>query len=121
MKTCLTKSIIWGVLLFTTGSCTRPEDDIYTPETTSTSGLFQLYRIPHGQHYSDQSFFIATNYDELKFTVKFDSTAVYTTQIPENQYDINKLYGFADNNAQHQEFSARIGWRWSSSLVWLYL
>jgi len=47
-----------------------------------------------------------------KFQAKFDSSAVYESLDRENQYDINKLYGFADNNAQHQQYSARFGWNW---------
>lgn len=40
--------------------------------------------------------------------------------IPVNQLDINKLYGFSDNNAVHQQFSARFGWRWSDSALYLF-
>jgi hypothetical protein len=52
------------------------------------------------------------NQPEQRFIVRFDSTAHYKTVNPTNQQDINKLYGFADNDKSHQIFSARIGWRW---------
>jgi hypothetical protein len=48
----------------------------------------------------------------MKFTVKFDNSAVYSTIDPANQADINKLYGFSDNDGHHHQFSARFGWRW---------
>jgi hypothetical protein len=40
--------------------------------------------------------------------------------LPINQYDINKLYGFSDNNADHHQFSARFGWRWSDNALRLF-
>lgn len=52
------------------------------------------------------------NQSELRFIVRFDSSARYRTVDPVNQQDINKLYGFADNDKPHHHFSARIGWRW---------
>jgi hypothetical protein len=52
------------------------------------------------------------NQPEQRFVVRFDSTARYRTVNPNNQLDINKLYGFADNDKSHQIYSARIGWRW---------
>ena len=71
---------------------------------------FIKYTIRKGQQYSDQNAFVATEYQELKFIVKFDASAIYQTSNPANQYDINKLYGFSDNNANHQDYSARFGW-----------
>jgi hypothetical protein len=52
--------------------------------------------------------------------VKFDSSAIYQTIDPSNQYDINKLFGFSDNNGPHHVFSARIGWRWSDNALRLF-
>jgi hypothetical protein len=59
-------------------------------------------------------------FTSINFTVKFDSSSIYTTVDPDNQYDINKLYGFSDNNAHHHQFSARIGWRWSDNALRLF-
>jgi hypothetical protein len=60
------------------------------------------------------------NITELKFIARFDSSAIYQAAAPENQYDINKLYGFSDNDAPHQNFSARFGWRWSDGALRLF-
>jgi hypothetical protein len=49
---------------------------------------------------------------DLSFYAIFDSSAIYTSKTPENQWDINKLYGFSDCNDSHHTNSARIGWRW---------
>lgn len=54
------------------------------------------------------------------FTVRFDSSCIYQTRVPENQWDINKLYGFSDNNALHHQYSARFGWRWSEGALRLF-
>jgi len=78
------------------------------------------YTISKGQQYCDQSSLVVVSYSELKFTVKFDNTAVYRTTDPANQEDINKLYGFSDNNGAHQQYSARFGWNWSHDSLRLY-
>jgi hypothetical protein len=52
--------------------------------------------------------------------VKFDSSAIYITKDAGNQYDVNKLYGFSDNGSSHQQFSARLGWRWSDNALRLF-
>jgi hypothetical protein len=72
---------------------------------------FTTYTIKSGQH-STNSNPKVVNSDELRFQVKFDHTAIYTTKDPSNQADINKLYGFSDCGTQHQQNSARFGWRW---------
>jgi hypothetical protein len=73
---------------------------------------YTRYVIARGSHYCTASQFAVTNYSELTFSVLFDSSAVYKTDSIHNQGDINKLYGFSDNNALHQDYSARVGWRW---------
>ena len=78
------------------------------------------YTIPAGQHYADQNGFQTVAYNELKFNVKFDSSAIYKAVDPANQEDINKLYGFSDNNANHEQFSARFGWNWARGALRLY-
>jgi hypothetical protein len=88
-------------------------------ENLSTNG-FQQFTIPKGQHYASNNSVKAVELAELKFTVKFDSSAIYQTVNPENQYDINKLYGFSDNGEQHHQFSARFGWRWSDGALRLF-
>lgn len=53
-----------------------------------------LYTIQKGQQYCDKNTYTPVSINELKFKVKFDSSAIYTTVNPSNQGDINKLYGF---------------------------
>lgn len=89
-----------------------------SPKETSTE--FVEYTINKGQQYCNQTTFLPIKYSELKFKVKFDSTAIYTSVRQENQSDISKLYGFSDNDSAHHEFSARFGWRWSNNALWLF-
>lgn len=88
--------------------------------STKDASGFVEYTIRQGQHSSDQSKYVTTSYSELKFIVRFDSTAIYQPKIAGNQFDINKLYGFSDNNADHQQFSARFGWRWSGNALRMF-
>jgi hypothetical protein len=85
-----------------------------------TTTQFTKYTIRQGQNYCDGNSYVLTSYSELNFIAKFDSTAIYSNVIPDNQLDINKLYGFADNNSTHQQFSARFGWRWSDNALRLF-
>ena len=86
----------------------------------SASPQFKTYLIKTGEHFSDQNPYSEIETSLLKFVVKFDSSALYVTSLPENQYDINKLYGFSDNDANHHQYSARIGWGWSENALRLY-
>ena len=81
---------------------------------------FTKYTIRQGQNYCDGNILTATSYSQLNFVAKFDSSAIYTNVNPDNQLDINKLYGFSDNNSTHQMFSARFGWGWSNNALRLY-
>src|SRR5688572_1606016 len=81
---------------------------------------FIQYTIQKGNQYSDQGIYAPIETGELKFAVKFDSSAIYETKIPQNQYDINKLFGFSDNNADHHQYSARVGWAWNDNALRLY-
>jgi hypothetical protein len=100
-------------------SCTKVFDVIIS-HSSPKPGFFFEYRIRQGNHTADFNSFIPFHNDELKFTVRFDSSAIYQTADPLNQYDVNKLYGFADNDAQHHEYSARIGWNWNHGSLNLY-
>lgn len=86
----------------------------------ATTTQFTKYTIRQGQNYCDGNNYVSTSYSELNFIAKFDSTAIYTNVNPENQLDINKLYGFSDNNSTHQMFSARFGWSWNNNALRLY-
>jgi hypothetical protein len=111
----------FGVLM-TLSSCSKSYEltaDKGT-ETTNPETGFTRYTIRQGQHYADQNPYKALEVAALSFTVRFDSSAIYTSQLPINQLDINKLYGFSDNNASHHDFSARFGWRWSDNALRLF-
>jgi hypothetical protein len=91
----------------------QPQPSKALPVQPTTQTNFTKYTILKGQQYCDQSSFTKVEYEELTFLVRFDSSAIYRTTDPVNQADINKLYGFSDNNSQHHQFSARFGWNWS--------
>jgi hypothetical protein len=102
-------------------SCSKLADEIILQQkNTSPSPGFVEYKIPKGNHYAQANVFKQLHRNELRFQVVFDSSAIYQTIKPENQYDINKLYGFSDCETMHHENSARFGWRWNARSVELY-
>src|SRR5690606_10272540 len=88
-----------AVSLFWIG-CNKRVELVNNPSTE-----FIQYLIRQGQHYCDNNSFRKVSVSEMKFIVRFDSTAIYQTISAENQYDINKLFGFSDNNKDHHSFS----------------
>lgn len=100
-------------------SCKKQNSEIDNTIST-TQENFTKYTIEAGEHFCSNNIFISTSLNELHFEVKFDSSAIYSTIDSSNQDDINKLYGFADNNAFHQQYSARFGWRWSYNELRLF-
>lgn len=87
---------------------------------TQQEDSYVKYTIPQGDQFCNKNVFTNVKYQQLIFKVKFDSSAIYKTTLASNQYDINKLYGFSDNNADHHNYSARFGWRWSNDSLWLF-
>lgn len=113
--------ILLVVAAFFFTGCNKTAEKIFDKATSpSASGQFIKYTIQKGSQYCDGNNYKAIETTEMKFVVKFDSTAVYETQSGENQYDINKLYGFSDNNADHHQYSARFGWRWNGGALRLF-
>jgi hypothetical protein len=120
------KSILFllvSAAIFT--SCQKKVDEIVgrnsEPAPPAAAGSdFLQYIIKQGQQYSNYSSYAQVSLDQQSFVVRFDSSAIYQTADPSNQNDINKLFGFSDNNAQHHEFSARFGWRWSNNALRLF-
>ncbi|HVF97889.1 MAG TPA: hypothetical protein VM871_11230 [Flavisolibacter sp.] len=104
----------FALLLFCRCSKKEPSENLSTPSA------FKEFIIPQGQHYATENAFKPVEADEVKFFVRFDSSAIYQTTNPENQHDINKLWGFADNGEGHQQYSARFGWRWSDGSLRLF-
>jgi hypothetical protein len=112
-----------AVLIFQ--SCSKQIDTIDTATSSkkgseTVSNEYIQYTIQKGQQYCDKSVFVPVKCNQLSFKVKFDSSAIYKTVADSNQSDINKLYGFSDNNAAHHEYSARFGWRWSDNALRLF-
>ena len=89
------------------------------PSPAITIPQFVLYTIPAGQHSSDKSVIKSVKVTTMNFVAKFDNSAIYQSVIPENQYDINKLYGFSEG-FNHQYNSARIGWAFNDGALRLY-
>lgn len=112
---CIAVAMIFSSCNKTTESV--PDKAFYTDHLLPK---FIKYNIQQGNQFCDQSEYIPVETREMKFVVRFDSSAIYKTIIPENQYDINKLFGFSDNNAHHHEYSARIGWAWNDNGLRLY-
>jgi len=100
--------LVLGLLIV---SCTKEVDDFG----------FRTYTIPEGKHRSG-SFLNHPNNSKIEFKFILDESAVYYTEIPENQHDVNKIYGFSDFGKKHQNHSIRIGWRYidgNIELCWL--
>ncbi|MEJ7913177.1 MAG: hypothetical protein WKF70_08485, partial [Chitinophagaceae bacterium] len=121
MKTPL---FIITVLCFAVTGCTKSNDALNSKIAPNTSSpipsvidSYTKFTLKKGQHFADVNQLKNVDIAEMKFSVLFDSSAVYTSIQPINQLDINKLYGFSDNKANHHQFSARIGWRWSNNAL----
>lgn len=110
-----------------TKSVTQPEQNTPTKTGTSTTPVvtdsFNHYVILAGKQFAEGTEYLykQLSVSEMHFVVTFDSTVIYKTDTASNQADINKLNGFADNNAfDHHKFSARFGWNWRDAKLWLY-
>lgn len=103
------------LLLLLVAACQKSVDK--APEAPSD---WTEYHIAKGQHYADKNPFTQLTTAEMKFIVKFDNSAIYQAVDTNNQGDINKLYGFSDNNQDHHTNSARIGWRWYNNELQLF-
>jgi hypothetical protein len=84
----------------------KPADSPVVPDS------FITYLIKNGNNYCENNQYAITTYSYLHFRAMIDSSGIYTTVVPANQQDINKLYGFADCSSHHQTNSARFGWNW---------
>jgi hypothetical protein len=115
--------IILSIVVFALTSCAKKIDNITnaaSKSSLSNTGDYVQFIIPKGDQYSNENIYTVTKYQRLTFLAKFDSTAIYKCIVPSNQTDINKLFGFSDNNAHHHEYSARFGWRWSDNALRLF-
>ena len=92
-------------------SCAKEVDDLG----------FRVYTIPAGEH-SSGSFLNHPDNSRISFQFVLDNSAYYKTEIPENQHDVNKIYGMSDFGVRHQKYSIRLGWRYLNEqleLCWL--
>ena len=92
-------------------SCSKDVDDLG----------FRTYTIPKGEH-SSGTFINHPNNSRIIFDFILDESAVYYTEVPENQHDVNKIYGMSDFGKLHQKYSIRLGWRYIDGeieLCWL--
>ena len=80
------------VLILILSSCAKETDDLG----------FRTYVIPEGKHSSGSYFNHPTN-SRINFDFMLDESAIYTSEIPENQHDVNKIYGFSDFGVRHQK------------------
>lgn len=83
------------------------------------AATFTTYTIQSGAHYSSPNTFKTVSGTTMSFIAKFDSSCIYTSVIPANQWDINKLWGFNEGIFSTNN-SARVGWNWKDGALWLY-
>lgn len=113
----------WVILMLFMLSATACKKDVTgktTEEGIEGNKEFVKYTIKAGEQNCDKSAYVPVLYSELKFIAKFDSSAAYLLKTSANQGDINKLFGFSDNNSQHHLFSARFGWRWKDNALQIF-
>ena len=111
---------VCGIILFSCSKAIDAPQNVPAKVQKGASKSYVEYTIFKGDQYCDKNTFLPVKIHALSFKVKFDSSAIYTTLKHENQNDINKLYGFSDNNSTHHEYSARFGWRWSDNALRLF-
>ena len=129
MKSNITLGLI---LLFTVSNitCTKSSVELNNSVVESQAEQTDLnatvankavtYLIPKGSQYCTPNPLTFTTQSQLTFKAVFDSSCIYTTIDPVNQYDVNKLYGFSDCGSHHLINSARIGWRWSNDSLRIF-
>jgi hypothetical protein len=93
------KILLFVISLFLLSSCNKKDDSGWT-----------IFNIKEGSHSSSNALEF-TNKSSWNFKFQFDSSAIYKTTDPINQWDVNKLIGLSDDGL-HQKNSARFGWRW---------
>jgi hypothetical protein len=108
-----------ALLIGCTKTLDTPGNKEVIKEVDTKPGQYSNFTIQQGAHHCDENPIKAITTSEMKFMVKFDSSAIYQTVLPENQYAINKLWGFSEGIDNHFH-SARIGWSWTSDALRLY-
>jgi len=80
-----------------------------------------IFNIRKSHHHSDGFLFKLFSSihisNRLEYIVEFDPSCIY--ELPnEDQYDINKLFGFS--SGYHHTNSARFGWNWDGKHLHIY-
>lgn len=113
--------MICACLVMALSSCSKIIDKISLPGShLEESDGFKRYVIKKNEHYSQSNGLKNVSFPALHFKARFDSSSIYKTKNPENQYDINKLYGVSDCGDNHQVNSARYGWRWNGEAIEIF-
>jgi len=99
-------------------ACKKQERIIQLVPASDNDSQFRRFTIPAGQKFSTYNPLIRRQTSELNFTVKFDSSAIYTTVDPANQEFANTLYGLSTDIAPYETFS--FGWRWKNNELHLF-
>ena len=105
------------IVLLSLHACQKNKSSL--PSMDTIVPAFTTYTIAPNNHFSDQANYQSFSKGELNFKVIFDSSAIYQSVNPVNQYDVNKLFGFSEGD-NHQQNSARIGWAWNKNALRLY-
>ena len=115
------RSFVWLVGCSCLAFCNKTVEPVTGKKEPSlvNSGYIE-YLIPRNQHYATENGYKTVKKEQLRFMAVFDSSCIYTSQVRENQQDINKLYGFSDCGSGHSVNSARFGWLWNGSAIELY-
>lgn len=79
---------------------------------------FYIFKIKKGDHRSTTRYQrVSTN--SLNFTIILTESCKYQSNSPDNQLDINKVFGMSDGG-NHMNNSARIGWRYYNNKLELH-
>jgi hypothetical protein len=109
--------LVVGIFFFI--GCTKKFESAEIKKIETNATEYSTFTIQKGAHFCDQNPVRSITTSEMKFLVKFDSSAIYQTELPENQYAVNKLWGFSEGTDNHYN-SARIGWSWTDNTLRLY-
>lgn len=101
------KLLLYSLLCFSQTGCLK-----------SDSNGFFIFKIKKGNHRSVNRI-QRTSSDELNFSLILTESCKYESKDPQNQYDVNKVFGMSDGG-DHKENSARIGWRYVGDKIELH-
>ena len=83
---------------------------IFSSCTKKDINNFWIFKIKEGKHRSTTKV-KTTKKDNVHFEILLTESCKYQTLNFDNQWDVNKIFGFSDGDG-HKNNSARIGWRY---------